>query len=139
MELHQCNLFPDDLEPQDVIAANVPQTPSIPSKALPHIDAGKDGTDILMRLLQAAPKFMHAQTRLYIAVASIANAPKVMSFINEHFQARVLAQQELPLPPYVLDRMDHFLSLQGGGVCDVFQKDNRWYSRDTLLELQRKP
>ncbi len=135
-EFFQTDLFPSDLEQQDVIVGNVPQTPAILGSGNLHIDAGEDGTYIVLRFLEAAKDRLAPGGRIYVCVASIANAPRVRAYIEANFTgARKLGEQELPIPSYVTDRLDtpHFRQLIASG--EIFQKDGAWHSRDELYEL----
>ena len=139
-EFFDTDLFPEGMESQDVIVANVPQTPKIDGEENIHIDAGVDGTEILRRVLDAAPDRLAEGGRMYICVASIANAERVLAHIEAmNFEARALGHQELPIPPYVKQRLEspRFKYLVDKG--EIFQKeDGDWYSRDTLYELKKR-
>lgn len=140
-EFTKADLFPEGLEPQDVIVANVPQTPQVDGEDNIHIDAGPDGTDILLRFLEKTmtTNVLAPDGTIWICVASIANAQKVFDYIeSQGFAAASYGKQELPIPPYVQSRLDtpHFKHLIDKG--EIFQKDGEWCSRDIICALRKK-
>lgn len=63
----QCNLLPDDLQPVDLICANLPYIPtkklvevnSLPWEPNLALDGGESGLDLIDELLQKAPAFVN--------------------------------------------------------------------------------
>jgi release factor glutamine methyltransferase len=63
----QCNLLPDDLQPVDLVCANLPYIPtkklvevnSLPWEPNLALDGGESGLDLIDELLQKAPAFVN--------------------------------------------------------------------------------
>ncbi len=103
MDFFCCDLLPEDMQPLDLVAANLPY---IPSKTLRRLrvhgrepvlalDGGADGLDIIRRLLAGAPRHLAPGGLLLVEIEALQGA-KVLSLACDAFaEAEIHLRQDL--------------------------------------------
>ncbi len=102
----------------DVIIANIPQevlSPKIKSKwtkeKVISYSGGKTGSEMLMKTLAWAKRYMHRETRLYIVVYTMSNSRKSLRYIIKNYSARLI-------------------NFYSGPVKDFVYADKEWYEKN---------
>jgi release factor glutamine methyltransferase len=128
----------------DVILANLPNdiVPPAHLATLAPEDAqtfagGEGGNKFLLALLDAAPAYMHATSRLYLGVHTITDYHATLRAALKGYHVRLLGLRVLPAKPFVVENLDYYLRLARSGVIELFQNaDGRWCSYCYMYELR---
>lgn len=140
-------LFAGAAGPFDVILANLPNEIVAPAHlaALPPEEArtfasGPAGNEALLALLEAAPPYMHARTRLYLGVHALTDYHATLRGALARYAVRLAAFAPLPVKPYVTAHLDFYRELDAAGVVRLFRdQEGRWSSWVYVYELTRSP
>ena len=129
--------------PFDVILANLPNEIVSPNH-LATLDAaeartfagGKGGNEHLIAMMETAPAFMHARSRLYLGVHAMTDYHGTLRAALERYAPRLLDFAELPAKEHVLQDLEYYRTLDATGVIRLVQgEDGVWYSYGYVYEL----
>lgn len=112
----------------DAIFANVPILPSpCRQKDLMSIgrDGGKDGKEVLYKLLKQTPRFLKNKGRIYFTHFDFTDVHATMTKMKQWgLKAVILAEEECPLSEVALERLDYLYSLMR--PSPIRKKGNRF-------------
>jgi hypothetical protein len=132
----------------DVILANLPNeiVASAHLARLSPEDArtfagGERGNELILALLGAARRLMHARSRLYLPVHSLTDYHATLAAALERYRARLVSLAPLPTKPFVAEHLEFYRALDERGVVHIFTDGERWYSYGYIYELtlRRRP
>jgi methylase of polypeptide subunit release factors len=114
--------------PFEVILANLPNEIVAP-------DPGP-GNEQLLALLAVADRYMHARSRLYLAVHSLTDYHSTLRAALARYAARLIDFSALPAKPFVAENLDFYRALADAGVIQIFQApDGQWQTYGYVYEL----
>jgi HemK-related putative methylase len=127
VDFRKGDLFsPFEEEKFDVIIANVPQevlSPKIKKKwdknKIISYSGGETGSEILIRTLEEAKKYMHKKSRLYIVVYAMSNYRESLKCILKNYSAKLVNFYSSPVKEFVYE-------------------DREWYEQNTKVQIYEK-
>jgi methylase of polypeptide subunit release factors len=127
----------------DVILANLPNEIVAPSHLARLAPAeartfagGAQGNALLLELLRRAPRYMHAQSRLYLGVHSLTDYHGTLRTALERFEMRLIDVATLPAKPFVGEHIGEYLPLRDAGVISLFKDAEGWHTFGYVYELR---
>jgi release factor glutamine methyltransferase len=122
----------------DVILANLPQKIIIDCPDATHdVNGGAGGNEILLMHLNLAKEHMTRNTRMYIFVYTLTDYQSTLRFINNHFNAKILAAKSFS-EPLVDSNPSAYLELAQQGAINIFKDNGTWMATELFLELSLK-
>ncbi|WP_157981052.1 50S ribosomal protein L11 methyltransferase [Pseudidiomarina insulisalsae] len=128
----------------DVIVANLPQEIVAPTAMLEahtqrsEIDGGLRGNDLVVEMLQQAPAYMHASSRLYLPLHTLSDYQHTLAEAFERYQVRWVSCGELAAKPFVTDHLPQYLELLQQGIIRLYQRNEKWWTNVYVIELTLK-
>jgi len=144
VDTQQGGFFADFKGPFDLILANLPQeiVPSEHAQQLgasaAEIDGGQRGNDLLLALLEQAPDYMHASSRLVLPLHTLSDYQHSLQFALQYFDVRLLAIGDLAAKPFVIEHLDFYKGHAQQGTIRLFNQHDQWYTNIYVIELRRK-
>jgi methylase of polypeptide subunit release factors len=147
IEMRQGRFFSDLDGLFDVITANLPQEILPPtyhaglsplqSQAIEGGGAG--GNEILMEFLDLAPRYMHAESRLYVIVNTITDYKRTLQKIASGYQANLVWEGVTRTKTFVAENIAFFRQLiEVGTVSLIADSDGNWNAHQFIYELTLK-
>lgn len=127
----------------DIIAANLPQE-IIPTKydlnpdLLTTIKGGTKGNELVLGLLEEAPKYMNNDTKLIMPVCSLSFYLETLKYMEENFSVKIRKVFEVEAKEYVFNYEEFYKTLNNEGHIRIFKRANKWYHLLYIVELQKK-
>ena len=129
--------------PFDVILANLPNeivAPAYLARLSPEdarvFAGGERGNELILALLAAAGRLMHARSRLYLPVHSLTDYHATLAAAIGGYRARLVSLAPLPAKPFVGEHLEFYRALDERGVVHIFTDGARWYSYGYVYELR---
>ncbi len=129
----------------DVIVANLAQTIMPPGslEALGHrlyasVDGGPMGNRNVLGLLSLAHSHMDGDSRMYINVYSLSDYNTTINTMLEHYEAKLIGEQEEPVKGFVSRDMHFYIPLLHEGIVSIFEQKGQWMAQQRLYELKLK-
>lgn len=129
----------------DVIIANVPQenlSPNIinsmPPKKVIGMDGGRNGNEILLKVLHSASLFMHQNSRLYVVVYSMSDFRKTIKKINEMYNTKLLDFYTGPVKEFVYKDIQYYETQTKSGGIDIYKRGDEYWADLFVFELSIK-
>jgi len=128
----------------DVIIANVPQENLSPKviNAMSHkkvvsMSGGERGGEMLVKILEDAPSFMHQNSRLYIVIYSLSNFRE--SFKKLHnYNARLLDFYSSPVKDFVYSDPVYYELQNEKGDISIYKNNDEYWADIFVFELRLK-
>ncbi len=139
------DLFESLSEKYDVIIANVPQenlSPKIVSSQ--HIkknigmNGGINGNEIFLRMISDAPKYMHKDSRLYLAVYSLSNFRESLREVLKTYCVKLINFYTSPVKDFVYSDIEWYKQQQAEGLIGFYKKGDRYFADIFVFELSLK-
>lgn len=126
----------------DVIIVNLP-TEVVPNTYLNilgsglagTIDGGNRGNELVLKFLEIAPKYMKADTRIYIQIHTLSNFHQSIDCIVKAYNAKLIGFNPLPNKEFVADNISFYQKLNENGLVDIYYQNGVWMSNAFLFEL----
>ncbi len=145
LALYKGRFFAGLDEKFDVIVANLPQEivpvsylESIGPKLSKTIDGGKLGNQHVLKFLELAKKHVHKDTRIFLPVYTVTDYASTLRKILLHYNARLVAFQEMSTKEFVPENKAFFRSLNERGKTRIFKRGKKWVANAYLFELTQK-
>lgn len=129
----------------DVIIANVPQeelspkiTKTLPKEVVVGMSGGKNGNELLLKVLNLAPKFMHKDSRLYVVAYSVSNYRESLKAILENYQARLINFYTSPVKDFLYSDPEYYLDQSKEGTILIYKKGSEYWADLFVFELKLK-
>ena len=143
LDTHVGPLFADATGTFDVIIANLPNEivapaylATLPPAEARSIDGGAAGNEAILALIDAAPPYMHARSRLYLPVSGLTDYQAVVRAALSRYVVRLLAVAPIAVKPFVTENLDFYRALADRGVIQLFRNaDDAWQSWEYAYEL----
>ncbi len=88
---------------------------------------GRDGTDLVVRMLEQAPKHLNPGGRLLFPVLSLSNENRILNVARAHFsEVDLVSEQTWFLPEELTRHFDKLRPLQEEGAIQLKQKVGMW-------------
>jgi 16S rRNA G1207 methylase RsmC len=85
--------------------------------------SGKDGTDLVLEVIRAAPTHLHSNGKLFFPVLSLSNQRRIMSEAEKHFRhVKKLGRVEWPLPKDLQPHVAMLREMKQCGDIDYSEK-----------------
>lgn len=124
---------PWDGERFDDIIADVPGISQEIARLSPwfpqgvECETGRDGTALVVQMLQQAPKHLNAGGRLIFPVLSLSNEQRILESAHVHFsEVTLVAEQTWLLPEALTKHLDKLQPLCEQGAIQLQQKVGMW-------------
>ncbi len=145
LSLHKGKYFAGVNEKFDVIIANLPQEivpnsylKSVGSKLSKTIDGGKLGNKHVLKFLELAKNHLHKDTRIFLPVYTATDYASTIRKILFHYNARLVAFENISTKEFVPENETFFRSLNERGKTRIFKKGKNWVANVYLFELTPK-
>jgi len=132
--------------PFDAIFANLPNEIVAPAHlaelALDDqrvLGGGPDGNAALLALLDAAPPYMHATSRLYLAVHSLTNYQRTLRHALARYRLCLRGLAELPAKAFVAAHAAFYRRLQSAGTIALGERQGAFFTVAYVYELRLGP
>jgi len=143
IEIRAGNLFePVRGEKFDVIIANIPQEnlspkiiESLSKEAVTGMHGGKNGNELLLKVLKSAPNFMHSGSRLYIVVYSMSSFRESLKLMLENYRAKLINFHSGPVKDFLYDDVSWYEKQSENGLIGIYKKSDKYYADLFVFEL----
>lgn len=129
----------------DVIIANVPQevlspkiVASLPKEVVTGMSGGKNGNELLLRVLNLAPEFMHKDSRLYVVAYSMSNYRESLKIILDKYQAKLINFYTSPVKDFLYSDPEYYLDQLKEGTILIYKKGSEYWADLFVFELKLK-
>lgn len=129
----------------DVIIANVPQEnlspkiiKSLSREVVIGMHGGKNGNELLLKVLKSAPDFMHENSRLYVVVYSMSNFRESLKVILENYQAKLINFYTGPVKDFLYSDPEWYLNQSKEGSMSIYKKGSEYWADLFVFELSLK-
>jgi len=129
----------------DVIIANVPQenlSPNIVDSLSPKkvigMDGGKNGNEVLLKMLQLAPSFMSKNSRLYVVIYSMSDFRTSLREITDKYNAKLLNFYSGPVKEFVYLDVEYYELLVKRGSINIYKNGDKYWADLFVFELSLK-
>jgi methylase of polypeptide subunit release factors len=147
IEMRQGHFFSDLDGVFDVITANLPQEilPPTYHAGLSRLQSqaieggGAGGNAILLEFLDLAPRYMHAETRLYVIVNTVTDYKRTLQKINSSYHAKLVWEGATSTKKFVAENIAFFRQLiEAGTVSLIAGSDGNWRAHQYIYQLALK-
>jgi len=146
IEFGQGTLFANFAKNFDVILANLPNEivpqvylNSVGEELAKTFDGGERGNKHILDLLKAAKTHMHESSRFYLPVHTLTDYHETLREAMLHYQAQLIALEQLPTKEFVDENIDLYLELNKAGTIRIFLHQGKWHSNGYIFELRLSP
>jgi release factor glutamine methyltransferase len=129
----------------DVIIANVPQEnlspkviKSVSDETVVGMHGGKNGNELLLRVLNEAPQYMHENSRLYVVVYSMSNFRESLKEILNKYKANLINFHTGQVKDFVYIDEKWYEKQSADGFIEIYKKDNKYFADLFVFELTLK-
>ena len=143
VRLDHGELFGSFQGPFDAIFANLPNeivAPAHLAELAPDdqrvLAGGPDGNAALLALLEAAHTYMHATSRLYLAVHSLTNYQQTLRHALARYRVCLRGMAELPAKPFVAAHAPFYRRLQSAGTIALIERQGAFFTVGYVYELR---
>lgn len=142
IEFAQGEMFASFDRKFDVIFANLPNE-IVPEQYLKEIgaaltktfDGGVLGNKYILELLEAAPRYMHWNSRLYLPVHTLTDFNQTLRAAVSHYQTKLIALAHLATKDFVEQNIHFYLKLNEAGLIRIYRHGQNWFSDGYVCEL----
>lgn len=146
LDVKMGNLFsPVEGNVYDVIIANVPQenlSPNIinsmSSKEIIGIFGQENGNALLIETLKTAARFMHKNSRLYVAVYSLSNFRESLKVLLDNYNAKLLNFYSSPVKDFVYSDLEYYEIQNKKGNINIYKNNDKYWADVFSFELSLK-
>jgi methylase of polypeptide subunit release factors len=147
IEMRQGHFFSDLDGVFDVITANLPQEilPPTYHAGLSRLQSqaieggGAGGNAILLEFLDLAPRYMHAETKLYVIVNTITDYKRTLQKIASGYRAHLIWEGVTSTKTFVAENIAFFQQLiESGTVSLIADSTGAWQAHQFIYQLTLK-
>ena len=78
--------------------------------------SGKDGADLVVKVLEQAPKHLKPNGKLFFPVVSLSNVNRILDTANRLYKIELLSHTNFPLPKEMYEHIDLLRELKKEGI-----------------------
>ena len=79
-------------------------------------DSGKDGADLVVKVLEQAPKYLNENGKLFFPIVSLSNVDRILDTANRLYKIELLSHTDFPLPKKMYKHIDLLKELKKEGI-----------------------
>jgi release factor glutamine methyltransferase len=129
----------------DVIIANIPQENLSPNVILSSsketiigMHGGKNGNEILLKVIRSANSFMHENSRLYVVVYSMSNFRESIAEITTRYDTKLINFYTGEVKDFVYSDIDWYEEQSKKGLLNVYKQGEKYFADLFVFELKLK-
>ena len=78
--------------------------------------SGKDGADLVIRVLEQAPKYLDKDGKIFFPIVSLSNVDRILDTANKLYKIELLSHNDFPLPKEMYKHLDLMRELKSHGI-----------------------